>query len=55
MYFNSTKVQIKIPGARFSKIRKSYEFVRPIVYHRLNKFVEQILFVRTFVKRAPVP
>ena len=40
---------------RFTKIRKSYEFVRPIFQHRLNKFVEQNSFVRTFVKRAPVP
>ena len=42
------------PGYRFTKIRKSYEFVTPIVLHRLNEFVERKPFVRTFVKRAPV-
>ena len=44
-----------VPGPRFTKIRKSYKFVRPIVLHRLNEFVEQKSFVRNFVKRAPDP
>ena len=39
------------PGYRFTKIRKSYEFVTPVVY-RLNEFVERKPFLRTFVKRT---
>ena len=41
-------------GPRFTKIRKSNEFVRTIVKHRLNVFVDQKSFVRTFVKWAAV-
>ena len=40
------------PGPRFTKICKSYKFIRPMVYHRRNEFLEQKSFVRTFVKRA---
>ena len=45
---------IKEPiGHSGPRITKRYEFVRPIVYHRLIKFVEQKSLVQTFVKGAP--
>ena len=49
--FNCLAHILRGSGTRFTKIRKSYEFIPPIVYG-LNEFVERKTFVRTFVKRT---
>ena len=48
----STSFRVEVQGPRFTNIRKSYEFVTPIVKHRRNEFVKQKTSARTLAKRA---